>query len=695
MLLPEKKLTVENGRLKVNERSRAWTASFERTDGWRMADGGQGIPLPGDRMLWMWGDTFSTYQNEVPPGATVHFTFGSTVALSGLDPQALGGPPVKFFARDPSTGQAIDISSGDGVRTLEANNPGALNAGGWEITGRESDPEADPPTWSLLWFYGGIDVDGTLYLFYTLNKCKAPSNPGFDQNAHVAVGCNFINLDPTASTYPFVIDNTQSTIENWGYNRLPYSFGPILNKFSNRANVAWTWFYDDRKDSGFVYAFGIGPEPPIDAPSAPNNGNLYVARIVPGQSSDLPPDRFLDYQRFWQFLHDENGELQWVTGDDTPSKLKVLATNVAQEFSIHKLTIDTGNDPVQGLRPLGEAPGLTRWILAHAYWPFGIQSNDGIIRISDDGTFLTFPEDEEDFYWFDATEDLEPDLPHFQDVGAATNQWCLFRGFSAYPQLSQLPELLVGYTIFSGDIDGPIDCFSDPNCIPYGNTFCGDHGGPCGARRFAVIDLSKIWPKRELYVLQPSLSLPPTLVDWPVFSPQPWPEGAPFFGGLGPDPVVYGLGFGLDQPLSGLHFVTSNSGGARPVDIRSRLRIVAPEGPLDEARIQDLARLTGEQLWWLARDALFVRLRWSTPSELKALVARTIVEEGSPTHWTAQVQAAQPIDIASAEAPWQVQISSPSSISGGAQPAASPPTPTQSITGIYELPAISTLVLNG
>jgi hypothetical protein len=68
-----------------DQQARDWTLNFERrsvskggTDGWRMSDGGQTIELPGNRILWLWGDTFSSYYGLRPDDHITHFTFADS-----------------------------------------------------------------------------------------------------------------------------------------------------------------------------------------------------------------------------------------------------------------------------------------------------------------------------------------------------------------------------------------------------------------------------------------------------------------------------------------------------------------------------------------------------------------------------------------------------------------------------------------
>src|ERR1700733_12064113 len=87
-----------------------WTRAFERqssvrggTGGWRLADGGKSIALPGGRSLWIWGDSFATFNNGIPneslaPEPTWGIK-GSTIALSGREPPPAA--PIKFWGREP------------------------------------------------------------------------------------------------------------------------------------------------------------------------------------------------------------------------------------------------------------------------------------------------------------------------------------------------------------------------------------------------------------------------------------------------------------------------------------------------------------------------------------------------------------------------------------------------------------------
>lgn len=271
-------------------------------------------------------------------------------------------------------------------------------------------------------------------------------------------------------------------VSQWIFDDTPI----VMNDNLSGTAIKWMSFYDDRARTDAIYALGIGP-------GDVNSGNLYAARIREKPSCGSFSDCFSDYES-WEFLHEGSPE-NWIAGNDRVSgdevtpKLRVLATNVAQEFSVHRITIQ----------------GVSRWVLAHAYWPRrgdsenGSPTDFGVLRISRKDDFSTFSDDEGDFVWFDVN-DREPDLAKAR-ANASTSDpdvpysGGLFRGFSAYPMLSNLPDLLVGYTVFAPHV-GPhaVDCASDPACNPYGNVFCGDHDGPCGARRFAVIDLRGVWP---------------------------------------------------------------------------------------------------------------------------------------------------------------------------------------------------------
>lgn len=446
------------------------------TDGWRMADGGQAIELPRNRVLWMWGDTFTTwldeYSSREEPIFGSHYIAGSTVAVSGLTPPSLLGPSIHFYARYPVDGSVVDITTGSGVQQLRRADADFPWAGGWMYTGNERSDDASVRDWR--WFLGGIDIDGTLHLIYQTVGCSDPVS------GSIGDSCGF---RWTGYNLEYRVYRTEhDTISDWVFDGAP----TVLNDNLSGTAIKWTSFVDDRAHSDAIYAFGIGP-------GDVNSGNLYAARIRRKPTCGSFSACFSVY-RSWEFLHEGSPD-NWiagnddVTGDASTPGLRVLATNVAQEFSVHRITIRD----------------VSRWVLAHAYWPrsdryeSGMPTDLGVLRISGADDFVSLSDDERDFIWFDAN-DREPELAKARANALASApdvpySGGLFRGFSAYPMLSQLPKLLVGYTLFAPHSGPPnLDCASDPACNPYGNIFCGDHEGPCGARRFAHIDLSDAWP---------------------------------------------------------------------------------------------------------------------------------------------------------------------------------------------------------
>jgi hypothetical protein len=537
-------------RLTTTETSDAWTHVFVRRSGWRMADGGKSIPLASGQSLWLWGDSFATCDEDCPvfPELVVNPALardpvwgiiGSTIAISGRHPSE----PVDFYGRIPkgaNRGKPVRLSDSAGIRELAACC--VPQEGAWEWTGNEAIRGLGH---TRLWVNCGASIGNMLVLSYEgVELCSPKFDPTCgqytpEQRAEKTDDATEFRWD--GSQWLYLILNTDQPIENWIHlGRVP------LTPASPIEPIKWWWLYDDRNDSGYIYAFGLLPS---------NSGNLYVARMRE-TSFDYRESSLFDYSS-WEFLHRSSSpgaaldSEDWRPGDASLATLWPLATHVGQEFSINKLTVN----------------GVTRWLLVHSRWssPNDKPENQwvyqftgiGILRVSTSNSFTTFPDKEEDLFWT-CVKDVDPDFnrpgadadpdnnhPVDLDYGA------IFRGFSLHSDLSASVRdpppiepgtkrpfpVLLGYTLFDYRFPGvdppPHSIWVALDCANIGD---GQH---CGARRFAEIDLADIWPERIVW--RPVGPRPPPIVGQPVVPRPPIFREPIIPGPYPPPPETIGL----------------------------------------------------------------------------------------------------------------------------------------------------------
>jgi len=492
-----------------------WTGAFARTSaalggtgGWRIGDGGKSIALPCGRVFWYWGDSFLSYQNPLPgqccPGYPVacnpddveclHGITGSSVTVSGTLPPP-DGPALRFWARIPQTDEgripfpgapAVEVTDETSVSILAGLRPDygpyrllGPGAGAFEFTGREVPDNPDDLTGAArLWPTVAVNVGNTLYLFYQQLRCPDAK-------------CKFESL-VTEKFLIYKVTGTNLDVSEWVHHP-PVEYRP---------SVFWWWFYDDTLSSGYIYAFGLPilPQAPAEPPDPweESRGNLYVARISSGLfpiDGSVPID---DYSR-WEFLHRSG----WRLGDDNLLGLRVLARDVGQEFSIHRVRYGT----------------LRRWVLVHSDWRqrgfySGISAGFGIIRVSEGDDFLSFPD--RMVRWVDVRNIEGEAFGTYEICLASDDKWVLpsgydeegrpiceagstlqsfgdmFRGFSLHGELESPPgTVVVGYTIFSFEPTAT-RYWIDAKCGDRGRL--GDERGFCGGRRFALLRLSDLLP---------------------------------------------------------------------------------------------------------------------------------------------------------------------------------------------------------
>lgn len=80
----------------------AWELQFTRTDGWTGADGAATIPLPGNRILWLWGDSWigPVRDGKHAPGSAM---INNAIAVQPLPSSNAPLPTAQFFwSTDPA-----------------------------------------------------------------------------------------------------------------------------------------------------------------------------------------------------------------------------------------------------------------------------------------------------------------------------------------------------------------------------------------------------------------------------------------------------------------------------------------------------------------------------------------------------------------------------------------------------------------
>jgi hypothetical protein len=140
-----------------------WDNVFKRlTVGWSSADGGSTVTLPGNRLLWVFGDTYLNPHTPGPdPAAPVpQYAFGNTLGVHpiGIPQYAAPAPSgASFFARDLN-GVAANITSS------------VPSGGATQYFRRSSCNRTDE---GLAWPGDGIVV-GTTNLFYMTWAIESP-----------------------------------------------------------------------------------------------------------------------------------------------------------------------------------------------------------------------------------------------------------------------------------------------------------------------------------------------------------------------------------------------------------------------------------------------------------------------------------------------------------------------------------------
>jgi len=144
-----------------------YNALFQRQDGWTGADGAYTVKLSGDRILWLFGDT---WYGEIREGRHTNATIvNNSIAIQhGIIPvdasvrfyagRAPGGEPLAFIR--PSEGHGwfwfyhgIEVDKALYLCLIQADRSDNRNSFGFKIIGnrlgRVANPEDLPPSWRI------------------------------------------------------------------------------------------------------------------------------------------------------------------------------------------------------------------------------------------------------------------------------------------------------------------------------------------------------------------------------------------------------------------------------------------------------------------------------------------------------------------------------------------------------------------
>lgn len=316
-----------------------WDEVFNRSQGWFSSDGGSTVVLPGNRLLWVFGDTVTAPLNTSnpfePTGGSV---YGNTLGL-----HAIGNP--KETPPNPSAATFWARTKAGGVTNISTSAPDRVKFFRYKTCSGWDD---GAPT---LWPGDGTMVGSSLFFMTWKLEFDTAGVPVVAENVFQK------NTGVTSSNLPSGWTCSQS-----GVVHPPRQYGSPVSA----AEVFWdpplVWgvaIY--RHSNGWNYIFGHRKQPGSSA------GELEIVDAVVAKATDAD---IFDYTK-WLYRYNEDTTTPagscsptarcWLNHYpntvSTRDALRIAAVDVGPEFSVDKIT-----HTEQG--PFGPVSG-TRFVMVH------------------------------------------------------------------------------------------------------------------------------------------------------------------------------------------------------------------------------------------------------------------------------------------------------------------------------------------
>jgi hypothetical protein len=267
------------------QRSGGWNDAFERSEGWTYSDGAMTTALPGDRTVWLFGDTWVKGNTKL--------LFNSIAVQEGRSDRAPQQHELRFYGRDE--GEAL-VDLGKSARS--AARP-------WVVP-RGDTPDAPGRSW--LWPGGPRFARDKLISIYSEIACKHGKFPECR---------SYIGNMVFAGHSVVEVANAEQAPENWRV-----SVTPLVDRGGKSpAQRRLHWGSTLLEEQGWLYIFGAS----LTEAHAPKD--VILARVV--------PERIAEY-RAWQFLAPEGWRM--FPAGPRPEELRAVAGGAAIEYSVDRVS---------------------------------------------------------------------------------------------------------------------------------------------------------------------------------------------------------------------------------------------------------------------------------------------------------------------------------------------------------------------
>ncbi|HEY6557539.1 MAG TPA: hypothetical protein VI072_09710 [Polyangiaceae bacterium] len=321
-----------------------WDAVFDRkppsgTRGWTGGDGGVAVPMPGNRTLWIFGDSkISGYDSATgertwsPPAVSLLDTvFGNTIGYQ-TNSSTPSASNIQFYARTAASGAVAQITSNVTVHhgayfnyaTLNLSPPpppqGHANIGLWPAGGTCLNCSNPQQSALVLAFMDTITCSVSQADPECLPLCGPPGCTCAGQACPggfkvVSTALTKVTNMTTANGNP--IDPTVTGAGGW----------QVANGVRIASDVLWGVSFVEAVVNGTNWIYIYGQERNFGTPQGLPQ-NLYLARAT--AASILTPSQ-------WQF-YKTGGTFQTSTPPPNKSQLQVVAANIGPFPSVSTIT---------------------------------------------------------------------------------------------------------------------------------------------------------------------------------------------------------------------------------------------------------------------------------------------------------------------------------------------------------------------